>query len=139
MYLRELRKNPLGCPNQACRATRSCLGVKLDRAGCPTAYEYQYVVREDHDAGDEDRRGSVACTCEPWCGFAVCSCGEDHASSDDGKRCRDCAIQHGLDSMQCSACGRMRYRTDTIARELAEYLWGERCACPDPKPRTLAE
>lgn len=138
MFLVETRKNPHGCPNQACRARRECLGVKLDRAGCPTAYEYRYVVREDHDGGDEDRRGSVACTCEPWCGAAVCDCGEDHVSRDG--RCRDCAIQHDLDSMECSGCGRMRYRDDgpEPMTEFARYLWGERCACPEPRPPTRA-
>lgn len=44
----------------------------------------------DHDPGDEDRRGSVACCCEPWCGLPPCiDCNEDHCGHPDG-RCRDC-------------------------------------------------
>ncbi len=91
---------------------------------------------EDHDTGDEDRSGSVACWCVPWCGLPICACGEDHGGILG--RCRDCDIAYMLDSMQCSACRRMRYRTEPLFGNLGEYLWGARCVCADPLPPTLA-
>lgn len=75
----------------------------------------------------------------PMC---VEKCGE-HASFDG--RCRDCGIEHQLARMQCSVCTQMRYRerdgsrAADIAVGIGEALWGERCACPEPKPPSVAE
>lgn len=68
------------------------------------------------------------------CDLPPCACGEDHVSVDG--RCRDCDIQWLLDGMQCSACNRMRYRTDgpePIA-DFGKYLWGDRCECAPSVP-----
>lgn len=80
----------------------------------------------------------VACICgDAACTLPLCPCGEWHASS--GERCRDCDIQHGLDSMQCSVCQRMRYRRDhEQLTAFAGYLWGDACEC-DPRPPSVAD
>ena len=70
-------------------------------------------------------------------------CGEDHGGNDMGgdlHLCRDCAIEYRLDGMQCSGCNRMRYREDDATGPLpglAAALWGERCACPEPRPPSV--
>lgn len=90
---------------------------------------------EDHDTGDCDL-GDVVCDCRPWCGWPTCiDCHQEHASSPGG-RCRDCDIEYCLDRMQCTGCGRMRYRAE--ASGMGAYLWGEPCACPEPRPATRA-
>lgn len=92
--------------------------------------------RADHRDGSE---GDVSCQfCNfPDCNLPPCACGEDHASHPDG-RCRDCDIQYCLDRMECGACKRMRYRTETPLGNFGEYLWGERCQC-DPQTPSVAE
>lgn len=93
---------------------------------------------EDHDTGDADL-SSVRCQCRLWCGWPTCiECQEDHGSNWDG-RCRDCNIEHGLDRMHCTGCGRMRYRTETPLGNIGAYLWGEPCTCPEPRPQTRAD
>lgn len=69
-------------------------------------------------------------------------CGEHAGGVGDG-RCRECGIEHHLDTMQCSVCQRMRYRKrdGTVMDKLTaigEALWGERCVC-DPQPPSVAE
>lgn len=71
-------------------------------------------------------------------------CPEDDVTPNDVNEgyCRDCSIERQLDSMECSGCGRMRYRKAEPnasggmrgAVALAEALWGERCECPEPQP-----
>lgn len=70
-------------------------------------------------------------------------CGEHAGGVGDGF-CRDCGIQHHLDTMQCSKCERMRYRRrdGTVLDKLTaigEALWGDRCECPEPLPPSIAE
>ena len=82
-------------------------------------------------------RDSTTGELRPMC---VEKCGE-HESVDG--RCRDCGIQHHLDTMQCSVCERMRYRArdGTVMDKftaIGEALWGERCTC-DPKPPSVAD
>ncbi len=60
-------------------------------------------------------------------------CGE--TTLNDNQLCRDCDISQSLDRMLCTGCNRMRYATD-VAPGLGEYLWGDRCQCPEPRPPT---
>lgn len=84
----------------------------------------------------------TACHCRPHCGLPPCTgCGDDHGGHDHGggiHLCRDCDIEHGLSGMECSACGRMRYRTETPLGNIGGYLWGEPCTC-DPRPPSTRE
>lgn len=50
-----------------------------------------------------------------------------------GDYCRDCDIEQQLTKMQCTTCGRMRFRTDhEISAAFGRYLWGEPCTCQHP-------
>ena len=79
-----------------------------------------------------------SCPCgDVTCAMPLCSdCREWHASSGD--RCRDCDIEYGLKSMECSSCKRMRYRQDSPAplANFGAYLWGAPCKCA-PCPLTI--
>lgn len=88
---------------------------------------------QDHDPGDEDRRGSVACFCEPWCGLPICACGEDHGGIRG--RCRDCDLDFIFDRMTCRTCGKLKTVRDGYAGDLAVALWGpdHRCECSQQK------
>lgn len=68
-------------------------------------------------------------TCK-WCG---------DGTYNESLECRDCNIDRMLNEMLCSACDRMRYTRDEKLAPFAEYLWGERCECPDPRPPSVWE
>lgn len=54
-------------------------------------------------------------------------CGDDTLNEH---LCRDCSIDRDLTRMECSACHKMRYRTDDeFARSLGGWLWGDPCVC----------
>lgn len=91
----------------------------------------------------ETSEPSHVCDCNPWCGLPPCDeCGEDHGSIElNGRRlCRDCNVAEFIDGMKCSACQRMRYRTDAtgVLGSLGECLWGDRCVC-EPLPPTVLQ
>lgn len=53
--------------------------------------------------------------------------------------CRECRIDRDLKAMLCSGCDRMRYRSEPPFGELGAWLWGDPCACPEPRPPTSLE